>query len=55
MGIGGFGAKIFVLQGDRRTSVRRALKTEIENDYDLMEKFVEFQPNSTCFSSFVAF
>ena len=42
-GIGGFGAKIFVFRPEGvYTYVERA-KTEIENDHDLMEKFVEFQ------------
>ena len=51
-GIGGFSAKFFVLRGVRRTCVRRVSKTEKENDFVFVEKFVEFQPNIIFFSSF---
>ena len=43
-GIGGFSAKFFVVRGVRRTCVRRASKTEKENDFVFVEKFVEFPP-----------
>ena len=44
MGIGGFGAKIFVIRSEGVLTYVERAKTEIENDLDLMEKFVEFQP-----------
>ena len=43
-GIGGFGAKIFVLRPEGVYKYVERAKTEIENDTNLMEKFVEFQP-----------
>ena len=43
-GIGGFGAKIFVIRPEGVQMYVERAKTEIENDLDLKEKFVEFQP-----------
>ena len=43
-GIGGSPAKIFVLRPEGVYKYVERAKTEIENDLDLMEKFVEFQP-----------
>ena len=45
MGVGGFGAKIFVLRPEGVQRYDERAKTEIENDFNLMGEFVEFQPN----------
>ena len=34
----GFGGRIFVLRGERRTKVRRTSKTEIEKDFNRLEE-----------------
>jgi len=54
-GIGGFGAEIFVLRPEGVQTYVEREKTEIENDRDLMEKFVEFQPYIIKLSSFIDF
>ena len=46
-GVGGFEAKIFVLRPEGVPLYVERAKTEIENDFDLKEKFAEFQPNNT--------
>ena len=51
----GFGAKIFVLRPEGVQTYVEREKTEIENDRDLMEKFVEFQPYTVNLSSFIVF
>ena len=51
----GFGAKIFVLRPEGVQMYVEREKTEIENDRDLMEKFVEFQPYTVNLSSFIVF
>ena len=43
-GIGGFGAKIFVFRPEGVHRYVERAKTEIENDSNLTEKFVEFLP-----------
>ena len=53
-GIGGFGAKIFVLRPEGVYKYVERAKTEIENDLDLMEKFVEFQPYTVKHSKLLA-
>ena len=54
-GLGEFGAKIFVLRPEGVQTYVEREKTEIENDRDLMEKFVEFQPYIIKLSSFIVF
>ena len=49
-GIGGFWAKIFVIRPEGVQTYVEREKTEIENDRDLMEKFVEFQPYTVKYS-----
>ena len=55
MGLRGFGAKIFVLRPEGVQTYVEREKTEIENDRNLMEKFVEFQPYIIKLSSFIDF
>ena len=43
-GIGESPAKIFVLRPEGVQRYVERAKTEIENDFNLMEKFAEFQP-----------
>ena len=54
-GIGGFGAKIFVLRSEGVLIYVERAKTEIENDFNLTEKFAEFHPYVVNLSSFVDF
>ena len=49
-GIGGFGAKIFVFRPEGVHRYVERAKTEIENDINIMEKFVEFQPYTVKYS-----
>ena len=51
----GFGAEIFVLRPEGVQTYVEREKTEIENDRNLMEKFVEFQPYTVNLSSFIVF
>ena len=48
-------AKIFVLRPEGVQTYVEREKTEIENDRDLMEKFVGFQPYIINLSSFIVF
>ena len=51
----GFGAKIFVLRSEGVLIYVERAKTEIENDFNLTEKFAEFHPYIVNHSSFVDF
>ena len=54
-GLRGSRAKIFVWGAIGVQMYGEPPKREIENDYDLMEKFGEFQPCKEFFCSFIVF